>query len=473
MFNGDPHPGNYRFLPDGRIAFLDFGLVKRWTPGEWERLVPCLDAILDIDPDRLLGAMEDVDFLPPGHGLDAQAVFDYVSLPYRPYLTERFAFSREFVADTVAAHRRRARARTPRWWPGSTCPPASSSSTAWSGACPPCSASWRPRGRGAAILDEYRAGGPPCTPLGERGRRLAGSIDCRVQTSGSRRTARAGGVPRSMADPYKARAPFAPWDRRELPGLFDVEESARRVGNYKWAEMKLFEAFGGWVATVPELDVKMRLGTHCYKHAWHAELWHKRLPELREMNPDRLTKPANEAMVRFVEALTEPEAPELTIEKLVGVYRVFIPRFVAAYTFHLNATSEITDAPTIRSLKFILQDELDDWRDGEMMIQSLLETRTRSARATRTRPVWRLMVEAGGIAGPGSIGAGEPSDTAVSSGHGLTGPRKRSQLMRQFFPVEELARDERFNRITMRDRMADPRTAMIGRETGHGPPRTA
>jgi len=32
--------------------------------------------------------------------------------------------------------------------------------------------------------------------------------------------------------------------------------------------------------------------------------------------------------------------------------------------------------------------------------------------------------------------------------------------MRKFFPVEELARDERFNKITMRDRMADPRTAM-------------
>ena len=162
-----------------------------------------------------------------------------------------------------------------------------------------------------------------------------------------------------MADPFKARAPFAPWDRRELPGLFDVEESARRVGNYKWAEMKLFEVLGGWVATVPELDVKMRLGTHCYQHAWHAELWHKRLPELREMNPDRLTVPANDGMVRFVEALTEPEAPELTIEKLVGVYRVFIPRFIAAYTFHRNGTSQITDAPTIRSLRFILQDEYD------------------------------------------------------------------------------------------------------------------
>jgi hypothetical protein len=209
-----------------------------------------------------------------------------------------------------------------------------------------------------------------------------------------------------MADPFKARAPFSPWDRRELPGLFDVEESARRVGAYKWAEMRLFEALGGWVATVPELDVKMRLGTHCYHHAWHAELWHKRLPELREMNPDRLTKPANDGMVAFVAALTEPEAPELTLEKLVGVYRVFIPRFISAYTYHLNATSQITDAPTIRSLHFILQDEYDDWRDGEMMIESLLETPEDVERAAAHQAkLERIMVEAGGIAGPGSLGA--------------------------------------------------------------------
>jgi predicted unusual protein kinase regulating ubiquinone biosynthesis (AarF/ABC1/UbiB family) len=101
VFNGDPHPGNYRFMEDGRIGFLDFGLVKRWTAGEWEALEPCLDAILASDPQQLLVAMEAVGFLPAGHGLDPQATFDYVSTPYRPYLTERFQFTREFVADTV------------------------------------------------------------------------------------------------------------------------------------------------------------------------------------------------------------------------------------------------------------------------------------------------------------------------------------------------------------------------------------
>src|SRR5205814_1554073 len=123
----------------------------------------------------------------------------------------------------------------------------------------------------------------------------------------------------AVADPSAPRSPFAPWDRRELPGLFTVEESARRVGHYAWIEMRLFEALGGWVATVPELDVKMRLGTHCYHHAWHAELWNKRLPERREMNTDRLSLPANDAMVEFMEAMTEPERPDQTIEKLVGV----------------------------------------------------------------------------------------------------------------------------------------------------------
>ena len=32
--------------------------------------------------------------------------------------------------------------------------------------------------------------------------------------------------------------------------------------------------------------------------------------------------------------------------------------------------------------------------------------------------------------------------------------------MRKFFPVEDLARDERFNKVTMRDRMADPRSVV-------------
>jgi predicted unusual protein kinase regulating ubiquinone biosynthesis (AarF/ABC1/UbiB family) len=102
VFNGDPHPGNYRFTIDGGVTFLDFGLVKRWAPGEWERLLPSLDAmIVRRDPDALVAAMEAVGFLRAGHGLSSDAVYSYVSAPYLPYLTERFRFTREFVRDSL------------------------------------------------------------------------------------------------------------------------------------------------------------------------------------------------------------------------------------------------------------------------------------------------------------------------------------------------------------------------------------
>ncbi len=165
-FNGDPHPGNYRFHGDGRVSFLDFGLVKRWSTDEWERLAPCLDAILDRDPQRLVRAMEDVRFLEPGHDLDPDEVFAYVSAPYRPYLTDAFTFTRDFMADTIA---RIADVKGPH------------ASVVRKLNLPPSfvildrlvwgvsallgklevSGPWR------AMLDEYRREGPPATPLGE------------------------------------------------------------------------------------------------------------------------------------------------------------------------------------------------------------------------------------------------------------------------------------------------------------------
>jgi predicted unusual protein kinase regulating ubiquinone biosynthesis (AarF/ABC1/UbiB family) len=102
-FNGDPHPGNYKFHHDGSVTFLDFGLVKRWSPGEWESLRPTLDAVIvDRDPELLVRAMEHSGFLRQGHGLDPSHVFEYVSSPYVPYLTDEFTFTRQWMIDTIA-----------------------------------------------------------------------------------------------------------------------------------------------------------------------------------------------------------------------------------------------------------------------------------------------------------------------------------------------------------------------------------
>jgi predicted unusual protein kinase regulating ubiquinone biosynthesis (AarF/ABC1/UbiB family) len=101
VFNGDPHPGNYRFHHDGSVTFLDFGLVKRWTPGELEVMEPVLDATLRRDAQGVADAMVASNFLAPDHGLDPQRVFDYVSAPYEPYMVDTFTFTRAWLAEML------------------------------------------------------------------------------------------------------------------------------------------------------------------------------------------------------------------------------------------------------------------------------------------------------------------------------------------------------------------------------------
>ena len=46
QFSGDPHPGNFLLLDDGRIAFLDFGLFKRMERAPVELELACQRAVV-------------------------------------------------------------------------------------------------------------------------------------------------------------------------------------------------------------------------------------------------------------------------------------------------------------------------------------------------------------------------------------------------------------------------------------------
>ncbi len=102
VFNGDPHPGNYRFHPrKGRVTFLDFGLVKRWGPGELESLSPILDAILRQDPPGLVRALERAGFLVANHGHAPDLIYEFCSQPYVPFQVGEFRYTSEFVGKTL------------------------------------------------------------------------------------------------------------------------------------------------------------------------------------------------------------------------------------------------------------------------------------------------------------------------------------------------------------------------------------
>jgi predicted unusual protein kinase regulating ubiquinone biosynthesis (AarF/ABC1/UbiB family) len=82
-FNGDPHPGNYLFHPGGRVTFLDFGLVKHFTPGELRPLVAMVKHLcVDNDPDGFRRAMEDAGFLMRGAPLPTDMIVEHMAVFY-------------------------------------------------------------------------------------------------------------------------------------------------------------------------------------------------------------------------------------------------------------------------------------------------------------------------------------------------------------------------------------------------------
>jgi predicted unusual protein kinase regulating ubiquinone biosynthesis (AarF/ABC1/UbiB family) len=166
VFNGDPHPGNYRFHPDGSITFLDFGLVKRWTPGEFEALDPCLDAIIARDPQLTVDRMVAAGFLAADAPVEPDLVWEYVSRPYVPYLDEEFAFTPAFVSETLT-ELMDLRGPYKDVVANLNMPPSFVilDRVVWGVSALLGRLEARNRWRG--ILDEYRHGTPPCTELGE------------------------------------------------------------------------------------------------------------------------------------------------------------------------------------------------------------------------------------------------------------------------------------------------------------------
>ncbi|MGI9004823.1 MAG: ABC1 kinase family protein [Streptosporangiaceae bacterium] len=82
-FNGDPHPGNYVFHGDGRVTFLDFGLVKHFSPDELQPLMQMARSLcVRNDPEEFRRAMEEAGFLRPGSPLRTADVVEHLAVFY-------------------------------------------------------------------------------------------------------------------------------------------------------------------------------------------------------------------------------------------------------------------------------------------------------------------------------------------------------------------------------------------------------
>lgn len=89
-FNGDPHPGNYLFHGNGRVTFLDFGLVKHFTTAElntFESMVQA--AAIHHDDAEFRRIIEDAGMLQRDAPIDTEAAGQYFSHFYQAVREDR------------------------------------------------------------------------------------------------------------------------------------------------------------------------------------------------------------------------------------------------------------------------------------------------------------------------------------------------------------------------------------------------
>jgi predicted unusual protein kinase regulating ubiquinone biosynthesis (AarF/ABC1/UbiB family) len=77
-FSGDPHPGNFMLLADGRVAFLDFGLFKRLEPGPVELELACQRAVVEGDAHTLHTLLAQSGFLPEPERVDPDHLLAFI-----------------------------------------------------------------------------------------------------------------------------------------------------------------------------------------------------------------------------------------------------------------------------------------------------------------------------------------------------------------------------------------------------------
>ena len=200
------------------------------------------------------------------------------------------------------------------------------------------------------------------------------------------------------------RPTFAPWDDRTLSRIVSPEESARRVRTFAAVEERTAQVLEAFSATIAADHAKATLARHARNHAYHAELLRQRVADAAGSAGDTVE---DADVAAFLDAVGEPKDAAQTVELLAGVYRVLVPRTIAAYTYFLTALGADAADADERWYGLILKDLHDSIRDGELLLQNLLleggEDAVKRA-ADRRAQLEALILKAGGIVGPDSLG---------------------------------------------------------------------
>jgi predicted unusual protein kinase regulating ubiquinone biosynthesis (AarF/ABC1/UbiB family) len=102
QFSGDPHPGNFMLMEDGRMAFLDFGLFKRLDAAPVELELAAQRAVVEHDAQALHALLAQSGFLPHPERVDPEELLAFIADAIGWYTTdETIALTPELATEVM------------------------------------------------------------------------------------------------------------------------------------------------------------------------------------------------------------------------------------------------------------------------------------------------------------------------------------------------------------------------------------
>ncbi len=97
LLHADPHPGNFRLTPDGKLGVLDFGAVKQLPDGMPPEIGRLLTLALEGDAQGVVDGLREEGFIKSSIDVDPEGLLAYLSPFLAPAQQETFTFTRTWM----------------------------------------------------------------------------------------------------------------------------------------------------------------------------------------------------------------------------------------------------------------------------------------------------------------------------------------------------------------------------------------
>jgi uncharacterized ferritin-like protein (DUF455 family) len=171
-------------------------------------------------------------------------------------------------------------------------------------------------------------------------------------------------------------------------GPWGVDATAARLADIHGALLCSVSCLGAWIASAPELDLKITWAYHLNDLAQLADQIGRRIHALTAERPE-VPSPANRSLLGFLRELSGLTTPE---EQMAGLYRTLLPAILGSCQEHMERTNPVADEPTVRLL----------YQGAETLESLIIWASRQPAAEAAVRRLQLYLAEAGGLHGPGA-----------------------------------------------------------------------